>query len=144
MNKDGKILLLDVNDNSNDFLCKRLKGLGYKNEIHCFTSSEEAGEYVRNNIMDTFILLQNADAPGIQVPDTRNMIYMHEKFRTDVVPYMFLVLTKNRTPLNALHTFVHCYYKPIPAEDIIETLENVIDFWKDHVFPPKVSPYSRN
>ena len=138
MNKDGKILLLDVNDNSNDFLCKRLKGLGYKNEIHCFTSSEEAGEYVRNNIMDTFILLQNADAHGIQVPDTRNMIYMHEKFKTDAVPHMFMVLTKDRQLTGRLHTFVHCYYKPAPVNELAATLGTVVDFWKDHVFPPRV------
>ncbi|TRW22545.1 hypothetical protein FMM05_16835 [Flavobacterium zepuense] len=144
MNKDGKILLLDVDANSKDFLCRRLKGLGYKNDVLCFSTSEEAGDFLRNNMLETFILLQNSDAPGIQVPDTRNMIYMHEKFRTDVLPYMFLVLTKNKTPLNALHTFVHCYYKPVAPEEIIETLENVIDFWKDHVFPPKVAPFSGN
>jgi hypothetical protein len=144
MNKDGKIVLLDVDEGSKDFLCQQIKTFRYKNEVICFSSSEEAGDYMRNNILDVFLLLQSTNTPGIQVHDTRNMVYMHEKFKTDVLPYMFLVLTKSKTPLNSLHTFVHCYYKPADPTELIETLRDVVDFWKDHVFPPKISAFSGN
>lgn len=142
MNKEGKILVIDASNNNRDFLCRHLKGLGYKNEVLCFSSSQEAGDYMRENIPDIFVMMQSTEAPGIEVPDTRNMVYMHEKFKTDVLPYMFLVLTKSKTALNSLHTFVHCYYKPAEQQELKETLENVVNFWKDHVFPPKVSGYT--
>ncbi|KGO91577.1 hypothetical protein [Flavobacterium subsaxonicum] len=145
MNKDGTIVVLEADNDNRDFICQQIKALRYKNDVMCFSSSDEAGTYMRNNILDVFILLQSTNAPGIEVPDTRNMVYMHEKFKTDVLPYIFLVLTKSRTQLNSLHTFVHAYYKPdTEVNELANVLKGVIDFWKDHVFPPKVSPFSGN
>lgn len=137
MNKGGKIILVETDPDKTEQICHELTTVGHKNEMHCFTSSDEAGEFIRENLNDIFILLQSTNAPAIQMPDTRNMVYMHEKFKTDLLPYMFLVLTKNKTPLNVLHTFVHCYFK---SEDgVPQVLGGVVSFWKEHIFPPRVS-----
>lgn len=138
MNKNGKIILLDSDNASTDALCSSLKALGHKNEVLCFDDAEAAGYYLRQNQADVFLLLQNSASESVQVPDTRNMVYMHEKFKTDAVPYMFLVLTNDRLPTGRLHTFVHCYYKPAPLTEVTATLGDVVAFWKDHVFPPRV------
>ena len=139
MNKDGSIILLDTNTDNLSFLRDTLKLPGHKNELVYFSDANEAGVYIRENVSGAFLLLQNTEAPGIQLPDTRNMVYMHENFKTDALPYMFLVLTKDRTPLNTPHTFIHCYYKPDTVLDIAKLLVRVVDFWKGHVFPPRVT-----
>ena len=138
MNKNGKIILLDSDKASNDALCSSLKALGHKNEVLCFDDAEAAGYYLSENSLDVFLLLQNNTSQAVQIPDTRNMVYMHEKFKTDAVPHMFMVLTKDRQLTGRLHTFVHCYYKPAPVNELAATLGTVVDFWKDHVFPPRV------
>jgi hypothetical protein len=137
VNKNGKIILLD-NDSTHDALCNGLKELGYTNDVICFDDAEKAGYYLRENQLDVFLLLQSSSSPAVQVPDTRNMIFMHESFKTDNIPYTFLVLTKEKLPTGRVHTFIHCYYKPAPIEEVAQTITQVIAFWKDHVFPPRV------
>lgn len=140
VNKNGTIILLDNKSDNSDFLCSSLKKTGHKNEVLCFNDAEAAGQYLRENLTDVFILLQSSTSPGVQVPNTRNMVYMHEKFKSDTIPYMFLVLATEKLP-QGLHTFVHCYYKPAPLNELTETLTNVVNFWKDHVFPPRVNQF---
>lgn len=141
MNKNGTIILLDNSKDNSDILCKGLESLGHKNNVVCFNDAEAAGLYLRENLTNVFILLQSSFSTTVEVPDTRNMIFIHEKFKTDTVPYMFLVLTKDRLPDSGLHTFVHCYYKPVELNELKDTLANVVNFWKDHVFPPRVAQF---
>ena len=138
MNKNGTILLLDNSNEDATLLHKGIKKLGHKNELLFFDDAESAGQHLRENLTDVFMLLQNSTTPSVQIPDTRNMVYMHEKFDTDKIPYIFLVLGQNKLPQNGLHTFVHCYYKPAAVDELTITLSTVVDFWKDHVFPPRV------
>jgi len=142
VNKNGTILLLDNDNAAGNILCDGLKALGHKNEVLCFTDPKAVAHYLIENQPDVFLLLQNTTSPGVQVPDTRNMVFMHESFKTDAIPYTFLVLTKNRLLTGRLHTFVHCYYKPAALGEVLETLASVIAFWKDHVFPPRIIQHS--
>ena len=142
MNKNGTIILLDNDSISINGICTGLKALGHKNEIHCFNDSDAVGYYLAENQADVFLLLQSTASPGVQVPDTRNMVFMHESFNTDIIPHTFLVLTKKQLLTGRLHTFIHCYYKPAAHNKVIEILAGVIDFWKDHVFPPRVNHHN--
>ena len=142
MNKNGTIVLLDNNTEANDVVCNGLKALGHRNEILCFDDSEAVANYLADNQLNVFLVLQSTASPGVHVPDTRNMIFMHESFKTDDIPYTFLVLTKQRLLTGRLHTFVHCYYKSAAVSHVIETLAGVIDFWKGHVFPPRVEQHN--
>lgn len=139
MKKNGTIILLDTDEDHSRQVCDHIKAAGFKNEFVCFTTSDEASAYIQQNIDDTFIVMQSTLTDAIEIKDSRNMIYMHEKFDTERVPYMFLILANQSLPLNATHTFVHCYYKPDTAEKLANTLISVIEFWKDHVFPPRVN-----
>jgi len=138
VNKNGTIVLLDNNTEANDVICNGLKALGHRNEILCFDDSEAVANYLANNQLNVFLLLQSTTSPGVNIPDTRNMIFMHESFKTDDIPHTFLVLTKQRLLIGRLHTFIHCYYKPAAVSNVVESLTSAIAFWKDHVFPPRV------
>lgn len=131
--------MLDNSSDTTDFLCSSLKSSGLKNKVVCFNDAEAAGHYLLENLADVFMLLQNSASPAVQVPDTRNMVFMHEKFKTDKIPYLFLVLAKHKPAQTGVHTFIHCYYKHAPLEDLTKTLLHVISFWRDHVFPPRVN-----
>lgn len=138
MKKDGTIILVDTDADHSRQVCDHIKASGFRNEFACFTTSADVSAYVDENITDIFMLMQSTLTDAITIADTRNMIYMHEKFNTESVPYMFLILANQSLP-NVAHTFVHCYYKPDTVEHLSATLINVIDFWKDHVFPPRVN-----
>lgn len=138
MKKDGTIVVLDTNEEHCRLIHESVKAEGFKNNIVCFTNADEAGDYVKTNVPDIFIILQSTLTHALEIPHTRNMVYMHEKFDTDKIPYMFLLLHQ-RNPVDKAHTFVHTYYKPDEAGKQEDTLVAVISFWKDHVFPPKVN-----
>jgi hypothetical protein len=139
MKKDGTIILLDTDDDHSRQVCDHIKAAGFKNEFVCFTTSGEAATYIKENTTDIFILMQSTLTDAIEIEDSRNMIYMHEKFDTERIPYMFLILANQNLPVNTAHTFVHCYYKPDTPVNLAASLSNVIEFWKDHMFPPKVN-----
>lgn len=142
MNKEGKIILLDIDEEHREFLCGYLKSIGHKNEMLCFSDAQEAASYVNDNILDIFMFLQSSNSAGVQIPNTRNMIYMHEKFKVEILPYMFLVLSTEARIAGEVHKFVHCYYKFTEPQIVSKTLADVVDYWKDHIFPPKVDRFN--
>ncbi|MFL9845050.1 hypothetical protein [Flavobacterium rhizosphaerae] len=138
MNKEGKIILIDSNIENSDHLSKCLNSMGHKNEISVFSDTDSAGKYIRDNIPDIFVVFQSTATPRIEVPDTRNMVYMHEKFNMDEIPYMFLINSaKGKAPMQV---FVHCYYRSSDKILLSEILCDIALFWKDHIFPPKIQP----
>jgi len=141
MNKEGKIIVLDSDREHRDFLCGYLKAIGHKNELVCFSDAHEAAVFLKDNLLDVYMFFQSTNSPGVQLPNTRNMVYMHEKFKIDILPYMFLVLSTEARVKGELHKFVHTYYKFTEPQIVSQTLAEVIDYWKDHVFPPKVNRF---
>lgn len=143
MKKDGTVILLGTDEERCDALCKALSSLGHKNKCVGFTNSVEASTYLRDNLSDIFIVLQSTGMPGIEIANTRNMVYLHEAFDSDKLPYMLLILTP-LIPImpgsEAQHTFVHCYYKESDLKELTETLSGVLHFWQEQIFPPKVKP----
>ena len=139
MNKSGKILLLEPDSEICGTVCDKLTAIAGKNEVLCFSDIEAATQYITTNVSDVFVVLQNFTSPGMQLPDSRNMVYMHEKFNVDSIAYMFLVQSKEETLEDGLHTFIHCYYKPLDVHKLLKVFEDIIDFWKDHVFPSRLS-----
>jgi len=142
MKKDGTILLIDSDETHGTQVCNGMQAAGFKNNFVCLADAHEAGDYISKNIHDIFIVMQSMATSAITIENTRNMVYMHEKFDTEKVPYMFLLLTNNKLPETGSHTLVHCYYKPDTTQSLANSLGNVISFWKDHVFPPKVAPHN--
>jgi len=140
MNKQGTIILLDTNQDDCTTLCKSLTSLGHNNKCIGFTNSAEATQYMRDNLSDIFILLQSTGTPSVEIPNTRNMVYMHETFDSAKLPYMLLMLTQPQFT-EKQHTFIHSYYIPDTVEKVNTTLSLVVSFWRDHVFPPKVMPF---
>jgi hypothetical protein len=141
MKKDGTIIFLDTDEEYCKALCKGLLQAGHKNECVWFTNAAEAAGYLRDNLNSIFILLQSTNTQGIEIANTRNMVYMHESFDTTMLPYMLLILTQPKHDKEEQHTFVHCYYKPDNAQGLPKTLSQVVHFWKEQVFPPKIRPF---
>lgn len=141
MKKDGTIIIIDTDQHHCNQISNSLKASGHKNKCVGFTDAAEAANYLRDNIADMFLLLQNSATPGVVIANTRNMVYLHESFDTNKLPYMLLILTEPEQD-EPQHTFVHCYYKPDSAEGLAETLSKVSSFWKEQVFPPRVRPFA--
>ena len=141
MNKEGKIVLIDSHERNRAYLEGCLKGVGSKNEVVAFGDTESAQEYVAKHLSEIFLLLQSTESPRLEVPDTRNMIYMHEKFNNAELPYMFIVNTSPGDP-KGLKAFIHCYYKSSDNPTLSDTLCDVVLFWKEHIFPPKITYYT--
>ncbi|MXN91385.1 hypothetical protein GR160_09100 [Flavobacterium sp. Sd200] len=142
LNKNGNIVVLDNSKDNAALIGTAINEAGHKNKVVLFDDAEAAGHYLRENQKEVFMVLQNNATPAIQLPDSRNMVYMNEKFKSNAIPYMFLVLTEHEKPTGR-HTFIHCYYKTDEITGLSETLTSVVDFWKDHVFPPRVNYYQQ-
>jgi hypothetical protein len=139
MNKSGKILLLEPDTETCGFLPGMLQATAGKNEVVCYSDINDANHYLNENVSDVFLVLQNLSSQALHLPESRNMVYMHEKFNIESIAYMFLVQSKEETLKDGLHTFIHCYYKPQNPAGLAKVLEMVIDFWKDHIFPVRVA-----
>jgi hypothetical protein len=132
MEKDGKILLVETDEQACGQLADVLSGLHMANETVCFSNAETASEYLSKNYNDIFMVLQNVASPGLQLPDSRNMIYMHEKFNIAEVAYVFLI--HPNAPKEKTHTFVHCYYRTAPAINLKKVFAELITYWKAQIF----------
>jgi hypothetical protein len=131
MDKDGKILLVETNTQACAQLEEALNGLNMPNSVACFTDSDQASEYLNTHYNEVFMVLQNAASPGLQLPESRNMVYMHEKFNVPEVAYIFLVQSNKLK-----RTFVHCYYRMVQPEKLRNVFTEIINYWKDQVFNP--------
>jgi len=139
MNKSGQIILLEPDNETCGLLCSSLTAIAGKNEVVCFSDTEDASAHLAEHVSGVFLVLQNFSAPGLHLPHCRNMVYMHEKFNIESIAYMFLVQSKEETPADGLHTFIHCYYRDTDIAALPKTFTTVIDFWSDHIFPPHLA-----
>jgi hypothetical protein len=139
MNKSGKILLLETDTDLCTLLTGKLRQAAGKNEVLCFSDITKAEEYLHNHVSEVFLVLQNNNSPRLHLTDSRNMVYMHEKFNVENIAYIFLVQSKEESVTNGIHTFIHCYYKPEIPEWLPENFESIIAFWKEHLFPARFS-----
>jgi len=144
MNKSGKILLVETHAETCGYLCGKLNSIAGSNEVVCFSSVDDASQYLNQHASDIFIVLQNFSSPALALSNSRNMVYMHEKFNIDSIAYMFLVQSKEDTVNNGLHTFIHCCYRPQNVPELPVVLEDVIAFWKEHVFPARLTRHTFN
>ncbi|KOS06812.1 hypothetical protein AM493_12840 [Flavobacterium akiainvivens] len=135
MDKDGKILLVETDEQVCGELNELLAGLNIPNEVECFTDAAKASGYLNMHYNEVFLVLQNAASPGLQLPDSRNMVYMHEKFNISEVAYVFLIHPKALKGKPA-HTFVHCYYRTMDTQNLKRVFTDIINYWKDQVFSP--------
>ncbi len=135
MNKDGQILLVETDPHACGQLCTALNRLQVANEILCFSDIDKASQYLKEKYEDVFLVLQNVAAPGLQLPKSRNMVYMHEKFNVPEVAYMFLI-HPNTADTPPKHTFIHCYYRLAALETMSNLFQNIVEYWNNYVFPP--------
>ena len=141
MKKEGTVILLDADEEHCKALRKGLLLAGHKNKCVGFTNSAEAAAYLRENLHNVFILLQSTGTPGVEIANTRNMVYLHESFDTEKLPYMLLILTQPKDCKEEQHTFVHSYYRNDTPENLTKTLSDVLSFWKEQLFPPKIRSF---
>lgn len=134
MEKNGTILLVENDAHTCGQLCTVLNSLRIPNEVVCFSDTEKATQYLTQNYKNVFVVLQNVASPGLQMPNSRNMVYMHEKFNVPEVAYMFLIHPLN-TQESHKHTFVHCYYRIIENGNLSNLFTGIIEYWKAHLFP---------
>ncbi|MES2484953.1 MAG: hypothetical protein V4581_03265 [Bacteroidota bacterium] len=139
MNKSGQIILLEPDSETCSFLCGTLTAIANKNEVICFSNTDDASAHLAHNVSNVFLVLQNFSAPGLHLPHCRNMVFIHEKFNIESIAHMFLVQSKEETPADGLHTFIHCYYRDTDTAALPKTFTAVIDFWNDHVFTPHLA-----
>jgi hypothetical protein len=136
MKKNGTILLVEEDAATGSQLCDVLNDLRVPNPVVYFSDTQEATQYLIQNHEDVFVVLQNAASPGLYLPESRNMVYMHEKFNVPEVAYMFLIHpTKANDAQN--HTFVHCYYRLTADSNLKQLFTDIVKYWKEHLFPAR-------
>lgn len=131
-------MLLEADEQKCGILCSGLASLSVTNEILCFSDAEKASQFLKEHYKDVFVVLQNFSSPGLQLHNTRNMVYMHEKFNIPEIAYMFLIHPledKNRID----HTFIHCYYRFMDNDRVNDVFALIINFWKAHTFPARLN-----
>ncbi len=128
-------MLVETDTHNCGQLHAMLNALHIHNTVVCFSDTDEATHYLKRHHKDVFLVLQNVASPGLQLPDSRNMVYMHEKFNVPEVAYMFLIHPRNTEGENHHHTFVHCYYREGNTEKLMRLFQSVIEYWQEHLFP---------
>ena len=133
MYKNGKIILVEPDPHACGSFRTILHGLGLPNEVVCFSDVAMATEYLSTQYTDVFLVLQNAESDALQLPNSRNMIYMHEKFNIPEIACMFLILPHQENA-QAQHTFVHTYYRSSDANALKTIFSGIAEHWKAQVF----------
>lgn len=135
MDKDGKILLVETDTHACAQLGEVLNTLHIPNEVVCFSNAAQASEYLNKNYKDVFLVLQNVASPGLQLPNSRNMVYMHEKFNIPEVAYVFLI-HPHAPAGQTRHTFLQCYYRGTDTGSLKKVFSEMVTYWKAQVFNP--------
>lgn len=133
MYKDGKIILVEPDLHACGSLRTILQGLSLPNEVVCFNDVAMASEFLSAQYTNVFLVLQNAESDALQLPNSRNMIYMHEKFNIPEIACMFLILPQQENA-KAQHTFVHTYYHNSDAHALKNIFSGIAEHWKAQVF----------
>lgn len=138
MRKDGKIILIEDDEDDCEFFIEVYNKLGYKNELIIINDSTLVLDYIKRPDVHPFLIISDINMPKMSGFELRNLILGDVSLSEKAVPYIFFTTSKaQESVIKAYQMSVQgFFYKSYDIKAFATDMKMIIDYWKLAATPP--------
>lgn len=137
VNKKGPIIIIEDDEDDQEFLSDIFKKLNYQNEVLFFSDGERAFNYITASSEKPFLILSDINMPKL------NGFALRDKLRTDrelshkCIPYLFFSTSADqRAVVDAYSQSVQGFFvKQTSMSELEKTISVIMEYWRRCVAP---------
>lgn len=132
MSVRGPILIIEDDEDDQDFYRNTLAELHVENEIVIFDSAEDAYSYLEKTAKQPFLIISDINLPGISGIEFKKMVQANEYLKQKSIPFVFVTTSGDRNTINAAYNMmVQGYFiKPNSVSELATLLDQLLGYWK--------------
>jgi CheY-like chemotaxis protein len=137
MNKSGPIIIIEDDQDDQDFLAEVFNGLQYPNEIIFFSDGEQALGYLTATTIEPFIIFSDINMPKLNGIELRTKVHENEDLRMKSIPYLFFsTVAEQKHVVDAYSKSVQGFFvKPSDFNKMKDMIKNIVEYWQNCVSP---------
>lgn len=137
MNKSGPIIIIEDDQDDQEFLADVFQGLQYPNEIIFFNDGEQALHYLTETTIEPFIIFSDINMPKLNGIELRAKVHENEDLRMKSIPYLFFsTVAEQQHVIDAYSKSVQGFFvKPSDFKKMKEMIKNIVEYWQNCVSP---------
>lgn len=132
MNKNGPIIIIEDDEDDQQFLKNVFTKLAYPNEVIFFSDGLEALAYLMKPSVIPFLILSDINMPKLDGLELRRKLKNDADLAIKCIPYLFFTTTGNqRAVIDAYSASAQGFFiKQYTMEKIEETISTIMKYWK--------------
>ena len=132
MNKNGPVIIIEDDEDDQEFLKLVFKKLGYPNEVIFFFDGQAALDYLNEPGALPFIILSDINMPKLDGFALRSKLKMDADLAVKCIPYLFFsTAVDQRAVIDAYSLSVQGFFvKQSSMEELEKTIVCIIEYWK--------------
>lgn len=132
MNKNGPVIIIEDDEDDQEFLSRVFEKLDYPNEVVFFSDGEEALEYLNRPGSLPFLILSDINMPRLSGFELRAKLKTDADLSVKCIPYLFFSTALNqKAVIDAYSMSVQGFFvKQTSLEDLEKTISTIMEYWK--------------
>jgi len=135
--KNGPILLVEDDQDDQEFITDALQLLGVKNQVQIFDNGERALNFLLTSQEQPFLIISDVNLPVMNGLQLKAEIERNKYLKNKAIPFVFL--STSGDPKAVYEAFELCvqgfFVKENSYEGIQQQLKQIIDYWKSCKHP---------
>jgi CheY-like chemotaxis protein len=131
MNKNGPVIVIEDDEDDQDFLTEVFQKLNYPNKIIFFNDSQKALDFLNRADTMPFLILSDINMPKLSGFELRNRLRVDAQLQLKCIPYLFLTTALNgQTVIDAYSASVQGFFvKQNSIEELEKTISVIMEYW---------------
>ncbi|RYY21943.1 MAG: response regulator [Chitinophagaceae bacterium] len=132
MSSKGPIVIIEDDEDDQEFYSSTLSTLGIANEVMYFDAAEPAYKFLEDTSTQPFLIICDINLPGMSGIEFKKKIYENPYLRHKSIPFIFLSTSSNKNSVTeAYNMMVQGYFvKPNSVKELTTLIEQIISYWK--------------
>ena len=132
MSSKGPIVIIEDDEDDQEFYTNTLKDLGVENEVIYFDAAEGAYKFLEETDKKPFLIICDINLPGMSGIEFKMKIHENPYLRKKSIPFIFLTTSSDKNSVTAAYDMmVQGYFvKPNSVSELTTLLDQIIAYWK--------------
>ena len=131
MNKNGPVIIIEDDEDDQDFLTEVFKKLNYPNKIIFFNDTQKALDFLNRADTIPFLIVSDINMPKLSGFELRNKLRVDAQLQLKCIPYLFLTTALNeQIVIDAYSASVQGFFvKQNSLEELEKTISVIMEYW---------------
>lgn len=132
VNKNGPIIIIEDDEDDQDFLTEIFHKLNYPNKVVFFFDGQEALDHIRSSSEPPFLILSDINMPKLNGFELREKLKTDSKLSNKCIPYLFFsTASDQKAVINAYSQSVQGFFlKQNSMVELEKTITAIMEYWR--------------